>query len=113
MSFVPSWKLDRLITLERKAVSRSSATGAEVVTWPAVTQLWASKEESAGFGDEALRGPVEVAGATSRIRTRYRADVTAADRLNLGGGQIRQIVGVAELGRREGLELACKEWSHE
>lgn len=111
MPLIPSWRMDRVIAIERKTVAKSVTSGAEVVTWPTLATVWASKEDQ--VGDESLRGAMEVHGATSRIRIRWRADVSTADRLNLGSGQLRQIVGLAELGRREGLELACKEWSHE
>lgn len=111
MALLPGWRMDRLITIERKSVVKSTDSGAEQVTWATHASVWASKEDQAG--DESLRGAMEVHGATSRVRIRYRSDLTTADRLNLGGGQLRQIVGLAEIGRREGLELACKEWSHE
>lgn len=110
-------RLDRLITVEQRVVVRDTTTGAEVATWsPFAADLWASKEEftNVGASEEYMRpGGVETNGAISRIKTRYVAGVTTAMRLNLGAGQLRQITGLAELGRQEGLQFSCKEWSHE
>lgn len=110
-------KLDRLITIERRSVVKDTATGADVPTWvPFATDVWASKEEftNVGASEEYMRpGGVEVSGAISRIKIRWLAGMNTSMRLNLGSGQLRQITGLAELGRQEGLQISCKEWSHE
>lgn len=110
-------RLDRLITVEQRVVVRDTATGAEVATWsPFAADLWASKEEftNVGASEEYMRpGGVEANGGISRIKIRWLSGINTTMRLNLGGGELRQITGMAELGRREGLQLSCKAWSHE
>lgn len=110
-------RLDRLITIEYRQVARDAATGAEVATWQALgAQVWASKEEftNVGASEEYMRpGGVEANGGISRIKVRWRSDINTTMRLNLGSGELRQITGLAEIGRREGLQLSCKAWSHE
>jgi head-tail adaptor len=110
-------KLDRLVTIEQRVVVRDPQLGSEVPTWTTfAANVWASKEEftNVGASEEYMRpGGIETNGAISRIKTRYVAGVNTAMRLNLGSGQLRQITGLAELGRQEGLQFSCKEWSHE
>lgn len=110
---VPHYRRDRLITFEAAAITRDPATGAQVKAWaPASPQIWAQVLESATGNDEGLRGDVATYAKPTRVRCLYRAGITPAMRINLGGGRLLQIIGVAMLGRREGLELACKEWAH-
>jgi head-tail adaptor len=108
-------KLDRLITVESFTVARDSGTGAEVRTWATLgAAFWAEVLESATATDEGLTAAgVATYARPTRVRCRYRSDIDATMRLNLGSNQLLQIIGVAMIGRREGLELACKEWAHE
>lgn len=110
-------KLDRLIDIEHRTVVRDAATGAEVATWAAFAAgVWASKEEftNVGASEEYMRpGGVEANGAISRIKIRWLDGLLTTMRLNLGGGELRQITGLAEIGRRQGLQLSCKAWTHE
>jgi head-tail adaptor len=99
-------------TIERRTVARDAATGAEVITWGTLATVRVALKESA-TANEAQAGGVDTYARPSRVRMWYRADFTTADRLNLGGGRLLQITGLAELGYRQGLELACKEWAHE
>lgn len=106
--------LDRLVDVERPVIGRDPATGAQTIAWQAfATGIWASKEDTASVGDEMLRDGVQSHGQVSRMRIRWLPGLTTAMRLNLGGGRLRQILGMAELGRAEGWELTTREWSHE
>ncbi len=99
-------------TIERRTVTRDAATGAEVVTWADLAAVRVELRESA-TANESQQGDVATYARPSRVRMWFRDDVTTADRLSLGNGRLLQICGVAELGFRQGLELACKEWAHE
>lgn len=96
--------------IERRTVLRSADTGAEVVTWAPLATVRVQLRESA-TANEATEGGVNAYARPSKVRMWYRSDVTTEDRLNLGG-RLLQITGTAELGYRQGLELACKEWAH-
>lgn len=108
---------DRLVTLEQPVISRDSATGAPARSWSTVAQEWAEVLESATAGsslgsgeDRALN--VATYARPTRVRIPYRGDVATDWRVNLGDGRYLEIIGTAVLGRRDGLELACREWAH-
>ena len=112
--------LDRSITLEQRVVARDAATGAEQVSWSTAATVWAQVIESATASGGAAgvgKGDAEAmatAARPSRVRLRWRAGVERNTmRVNLGAGRLLRIIGVAELGRRVGLELASAEWAHE
>lgn len=106
--------LNRRITVEKATVTRSTATGAEVKTWATLgNEVWAQVIESATASDESMRGSMATYAKPTRVRMRYRSDIDNTMRLNLGGSRLVEITGVAMIGRQEGLELACREWSHE
>lgn len=110
---VSASRLRHRATIEAPTVARDASTGAEVITWSTVTQVRVELIESATGNDENLRDGVSTYARPSRVRMWFRTDMTTTRRLNLGAGRLLQITGIAELGYRQGLELACKEWAHE
>jgi head-tail adaptor len=110
---VSASRLRHRATIEAPTVARDAATGAEVITWAEVATVRVELIESATGNDENLRDGVASYARPSRVRMWFRTDMTTDRRLNLGAGRLLQITGVAELGYRQGLELACKEWAHE
>ena len=110
--------LDRRITLQARAVSRDSATGAEVATWSDSATVWAQVLESStaptpgSMGRGQAGGEIAVYARPHRLRIRWREVDKATTRVSYDG-RILRITGTAEIGRREGLELACEEWAHE
>jgi SPP1 family predicted phage head-tail adaptor len=104
--------LDSLVTIEKKSVTRDAVTGAEVVTWTPTTTAWARVVESATASDESLRSGMATYARPTRVLMRWREDVDPTMRVDLGSGRYLQITGTAQIGRREGLEMACKEWAH-
>ena len=109
---VNAGQLDRRVTIEAKSVTRDTGTGAEVVTWGTLATVWARVVESATASDEGMLDGVATYARPTRVLTRWRDDVDPTMRINLGSGRLLQIIGTAEVGRREGLEMACKEWAH-
>lgn len=105
-------QLDRQVTIQRRAETRETALGSVQVTWPVLATVWAQVVESSTASDEAMRAGVQTFARPSKVRIRWRSDIDTTMRIN-HGGQLLQILGIAELGRRQGLELACKEWAHE
>lgn len=107
--------LDRLVDVQQPVITRDATTGAQLITWQVfAANVWASREDStSAVGEESLRDSVQVHGQVSRMRIRWLPGLNATMRLDLGGGRLRQIVGMAELGRQEGWELTTREWSHQ
>lgn len=109
--------LDRRVAIEAKSVTRDPVYGSESVSWSTLATVWAQVLEYAA-DNEALTGSATSTGSAHtyrrpvRVRMRWRSDVDTAMRLRVGT-RLLQITGTAELGRRQGLELACQEWSHE
>lgn len=97
-------RLDRRVTLQ--ADGGTETEGKHVYDWASFVTVWAEKIEAAGR-EAFLAGIDQVELADVRFRIRWRDDVTPKTRLLLGA-EVFDIVHVAELGRREGLELWCR-----
>ena len=104
--------LDRRITIQRRSIVRDGTYGSETVTWITLATVWAQVIESATDGEFVQDGTLAYARPT-RVRIRYRSDVDPTMRLLFPAGRLVQIIGTAEGGRRQYLEMACKEWAHE
>jgi len=101
-----SWKLDRRLTLQRATITYDTMNN-PVETWSTLATVWASKEE---INDtERLQSSEKGSAITVRFQIRYSvrvSDLNAKDRISYGG-HTYDIVGVKELGRREGLEISA------
>lgn len=94
--------LDRRVTIERATIMTDDY-GTATQTWAALATVWASVEWIRD-GERWAAAQV-VAEATLRVQTRYR-DVKTTDRL-IYEDVVYNIVGVKEIGRRDGLEITC------
>lgn len=114
MSVITAGQLDRRVRIERKVITRDQQYRSQVVSWVTLATVWAQVLESstAASSNPGEGEAVNAYARPTRIRMRYRGDVDTTMRVNLGG-RLYQINGTAELGRRDGLELACQEWAHE
>lgn len=79
--------------------------GEEIIAWTPLLTVWASKADERGR--EYLASNVERAETRTLFRVRWRSDLKAQDRLICEGIDY-DIEGIAEIGRRRGLELICK-----
>ncbi len=95
--------LDRRITIQTVTEGRD-AMGGVTETWGVFTQCWASRRDTSGR--ERVQAGAETAMADAVFRLRYISGVTAKMRV-LEGDDAWDIVGIGEMGRREGLELTC------
>jgi len=105
--------LDRRVLIERKSVTRD-AYGAEVIAWTTVATVSASALDDLGSksGMESVRQGIRVLEKLTRVVIRYRADITSDMRVTLiDRSRVLQIVSIAEIGRREGTELMCMEFT--
>lgn len=112
--------LDRLVRIEFNTPTASGAHGTMVDDWrplvvlpgsPVVAaQLWAEIQDALPSRSEAVTQGLNVARNQSRIRMRYRSDVTSAMRIvDVASGYVYQIIGgPAELGRRQFIEMQCE-----
>jgi SPP1 family predicted phage head-tail adaptor len=95
--------LDRRVTLERATVTLD-AFGGETQTWATLAEVWA---QAMPVSDGEKWRAAEVAATIStRFRIRWRADLRVGDRL-IYDGRVFDIIGVKEIGRREGLEITA------
>lgn len=102
-----SSELNKLVTLQKKSVTRD-AMGGEVVTWADQAEVWAAIEPLAArelFAAQQIHPELTV-----RIRIRHRADVAAEWRVKYGT-RIFPIIGPPIDRRLENVELTlnCSE----
>lgn len=118
-------ELDRQVTIERPVKVQDATYGTDVVVWaPLVAQpgspvvavrFWAQVQDALPSKSESVTQGLEVARNQSRLRMRYRADVTSDMRVTVHGETdvVYQIVGgPAEIGgRKKFLELVIEKYS--
>ncbi len=103
MSELRAGALDRRVTLRAKSLA-NDASGQAIETWADLATVWAEKRDLRGR--EYLAAQAVNAEVETLFRIRWRSDVTPANRLTYDGKDY-DIAAVAEIGRREGLELRC------
>lgn len=107
-------KLDRLISIQQKTVSRSN-TGQEVVSWAVLSS---SRPASMAplAGDERFGGSQVVAKEQFEFVTRWSSEIAgleADDRIvypsndSPAENQIYDVVQVSEIGRRSGMRIVA------
>lgn len=98
--------LDRKITLQQHTVDRDGY-GDEVKVWADLaTDIWARRIPLTGREYTSASAEQKVAGMVNRYQIRYRADVRQGMQLRiLDDGLVYDIKHIAEIGRRQGLEL--------
>lgn len=98
--------LDRRITIERAIVGDDEFNN-PVENWEPIGRVWASKEDVRD--SERAIGKQVGAEITTRFQIRYSSEMATLnpkDRILLDG-RTYDIVGVKEIGRREGLEISA------
>ena len=96
--------LDRIANILSRSHS-PNAYGEQIEIFSTLATVWAQKVELSG--QEQVAAQQVSAEVMTIFRIRWRSDVTATCRL-LVDGVTYGIVYIAELGRRERLELTCK-----
>lgn len=100
-------KLDREITLERFTATQDEGSGEDIQVWAPIATVWASKRDISD-GEKFAASEV-VAEMSTRFQIRWDqswSDLNPKDRV-VYEGRIYGIVGVKELGRRDGLEITA------
>lgn len=99
-----SGALDRKIIIESTSESRG-AFGEVTDTWATYATLWAQAIPISG--KERLASDRTVAVRGYKFKTRWISGVTAKMRVSYDG-EYWNIIGIAEIGRREGLEIIAE-----
>lgn len=101
-------KMDRPIQLQQFAPNRSPL-GDETKVWTTLASVWAEVIPVSGrqFMNATLEQPLS--SKTARFRIRYLAAARNDTQLRVVyDGQIYDVKHIAELGRREGLEIVAE-----
>lgn len=96
-------RLNQRVIFEQKSTTRAG-TGEEVVSWVIFVTVWGEVKQLRGrefFAAAQMQGSVD-----HQIFIRYRSDITRAMRA-VWNGQPLDIVSIAEIGNRDGLEIMC------
>lgn len=95
-------KLDRQVVLQHRTEASIDSNGERSFTWSTYATVRAQRLDLIGreyFATRQLQSEV-----STRFRIRYRSDVLVTDRLQSDGRNF-DIHSVAEIGRKEGLEI--------
>lgn len=96
-------RYNQRVTFEYKSVTRAG-TGEEVTSWVVLDTVWAEVKQLRG---KEFYSAAQMQDAMDhQIRIRYRTDITR-DMRAVWRGQALDIVGVAELGNHDALEIMC------
>jgi SPP1 family predicted phage head-tail adaptor len=108
-------KLDRRITIQRKTVVQDASYGTESVTWTTfAARIAAQVQDILPSRAETMHQDLRIASRPARVRIRYLAGITADMRVvvhDAADRTLQIIAGPAELGRRDGIELMCQEYT--
>ena len=108
-------KFDRHVSIEYKTVERDASYGTEVVTWERLELVRAEVQDMLPSRSESVAQGLALARNQTRIRMRYRNDVTSDMRIVVHGDEdvVYQIIGgPAEVGgRKQMIEMVCERYS--
>ncbi len=98
-------RLDRLVTLQSRTLAAASAYGEKLASYSTLAQVWAERRDVSGR--EYFAAGQLHAEASAAFRIRYRSGLTPIHRI-VDDGVIYDVLHIAEIGRKDGLELVCK-----
>jgi head-tail adaptor len=114
MSFtLAAGDLDRIVTFQRP-VDAGGFKNAGKENWQTIDNgedVCAQVQEMLPSRGERMVGELKVALRPTRIRIRYRDDISADMRILYGNRVMEMMAPPIELGRREGLELLAQDFS--
>lgn len=109
--FDPGRFKDRVTILQPGRAS-SAKYGSSTVTFSELATVWAEVRDMLPSRAERISEGLEISRRPCRVRMRWRADVRTDMRLRFRGADLR-IVALAEIGRREVLEVVAEQLSTE
>jgi SPP1 family predicted phage head-tail adaptor len=101
-------EMDNKCALYHRVITKNEQ-GEDVTTWPVAydTAVWTRKRDLRG--QKRLTAQAFSNDQWSEFRTRYRSDLLITDRLTDNRGNLFEITSSAEVGRRVGLDLLCRQ----
>ena len=103
-------QLNQRVVFERKVVVQDDDFGTELVRWDTVTTVWANVTESHTV--ESVAHNIRTTTRSISVRTRWVDGITTDMRLrDSDSGRLYQIVSLAEMRKRLGLNLVVEEYS--
>ena len=111
MARLSAGDLDRRIQFQRPVITRDPTYNTSKTTWEPHAKVWAQVRDVLPSRAESVDENASLQQRPSRIRMRFREDITADMRVIYRGRVMEIVSGPAELGRREGLELIVQELS--
>ena len=110
---VPSFKRDTEIVFQQRTLAQESVYGTGNYTWADFATELADVQDILPSRAENLADGINIQRRPTRIRTLFRDDITSDMRVKIGMRTLQIVAGPAELGRRDGLEMICEEYSTE
>lgn len=102
-----SQQLNTRITLQRRTPGAADALGQPLPdAWEPVAQIWANVRNLSGT--EAIKAGAVTSAVTASIRIRYRTDLDAGMRVLVGAAMYEIKALMADLQRREFVDLVCE-----
>ncbi len=111
MGMIAAGSLDRRIQFEKPVTTRDPTYNTSKTTWEPHVKVWAQVRDVLPSRAESVDENASMQQRPSRIRMRFREDITADMRVVYRERVMEIVSGPAELGRREGLELIVQELS--
>jgi len=105
--------LDTLITFEVRTATTEGTYGTKSYSWSANGEEWAQVMDMLPSRGEQVADGINLQRRPVRIRTRYRDDITSDMRISYEGRIVQIIAGPVEIGRCDGIEMVCEDYSTE
>lgn len=100
---------DTEITIQSRTGTQDASYGTWSYTWADLATEWAEVQDM--LGSERMAEGLNLSNRPCRIRMLYRDDVTSAMRVKIGDRILQIVRGPIELGRKDGLQMVCEEYS--
>ena len=103
-------QLYQAVTIEQKSVVRDADFGSEKIVWiPFAANIRANASDL--HGAEAVRQNLRVGTRGVKVSMRWRPGVTTDMRIRDRDGRLFQIISIAEIQPRRGLDVLCEEFT--
>lgn len=105
---------ERVTILHRTADTNEDVYGTSTTEWTTFATVWAEVQDVLPSRAERVADAIDIGRRPSRIRMRYRTDVTSAMRFRLSDNrELRIVAGPAVLGHKDGIEFMAEQVTSE